>query len=335
MLQNLKDITGSPAHIRIGGTTSNHATWVADQEEAIIQNFAVPGADQPANVTLGPNYLQSFKTFPNGTLYTIGVTFDSGKAGEDATVKEAQAFYECLGDDLFAMEVGNEFDGTPILYLHESYLTDPSTSLSCQPNPTLHIPNLRTGMAQPDRRPHSPCLQQRSLEETFPSRRLRSPRHSRQRHQLQHPNRSLPRPPLNRHRTHLQHAQLLRRSLPPAQAHPRHRPHEPHRPPTHHALPRHLRRPHNRKRHTVHPRRNQQHRLPGPRRRLGRLRRSPLGNRLRAVRRRRPRRRHLLAHGHRVPLQRVAGDAKRDNGGWTAAAVLWQLVRCERAWGRG
>jgi hypothetical protein len=96
MLQNLKDITGSAAPIRVGGTTANHGIWRPEQKEAIIQNFAVAGADQPANVTWGPAYFESFKTFPKG---------------EDATVTEAKAFYEGIGADLFAMEVGNEFDG--------------------------------------------------------------------------------------------------------------------------------------------------------------------------------------------------------------------------------
>jgi hypothetical protein len=112
MLQNLKDLTGTAAPIRIGGTTANHGIYVAGQKEAIIQNFATPGADQPANVTWGPNYLESFKTFPEGTHYTVGVTFDSGKSGEDASVEESRAFYDGIGEDLFAIEVGNEFDGT-------------------------------------------------------------------------------------------------------------------------------------------------------------------------------------------------------------------------------
>lgn len=111
MLQNLKDITGSATHVRVGGTTANHATWIPDQKQAIIQNYAVPGADQPANVTMGPSYLESFKTFPKGTLYTMGLTFDSGSIGEEKTVQEATAFYNGIGDDLFALEVGNEFDG--------------------------------------------------------------------------------------------------------------------------------------------------------------------------------------------------------------------------------
>ncbi|KAH4605407.1 hypothetical protein HBI70_057420 [Parastagonospora nodorum] len=114
MLQNLKDISGSAVPIRVGGTTANHGIWIPNQKEAIIQNFAVPGADQPANVTWGPAYLESFKTFPNGTKYTVGVTFDNGAVGEKATIAEAKAFYEGIGSDLYAMEVGNEFDVFPV-----------------------------------------------------------------------------------------------------------------------------------------------------------------------------------------------------------------------------
>jgi hypothetical protein len=111
MLQNLKDITGSAAPIRVGGTTANHGIWAPNQKEAIIQNFAVAGADQPANVTWGPAYLESFKTFPKGTHYTVGVTFGDGLDGEEATVTGAKAFYDGIGSELFAIEVGNEFDG--------------------------------------------------------------------------------------------------------------------------------------------------------------------------------------------------------------------------------
>jgi hypothetical protein len=128
MLQNLKDITGSAVPVRVGGTTANHAIWTPNQKEAIIQNFATPGADQPANVTWGPAYLESFKVFPKGTKYTIGVTFDSGKKGEEASVAEATAFYKGIGKDLFAIEVGNEFDGM-CYYFRPLYL--PYLTLSC------------------------------------------------------------------------------------------------------------------------------------------------------------------------------------------------------------
>ncbi|KAJ8117474.1 hypothetical protein OPT61_g1336 [Boeremia exigua] len=114
MLQNLKDISGSAVPVRVGGTTANHAIWTPGQKEAIIQNFATPGADQPANVTWGPKYLESFKVFPKGTRYTVGVTFDGGSRGEDRSVTEAAAFLNDIGKDLFAIEVGNEFDVFPV-----------------------------------------------------------------------------------------------------------------------------------------------------------------------------------------------------------------------------
>ncbi|KAF2993348.1 hypothetical protein E8E13_000650 [Curvularia kusanoi] len=98
MLQNLKDISDAAVPIRVGGTTANHAVWIPNQEEAIVQNFATPGADQPAN----------------GTKYTVGVTFNSGKKGQDSSATEAKAFYNGIRKDLFAIEVGNEFDVYPV-----------------------------------------------------------------------------------------------------------------------------------------------------------------------------------------------------------------------------
>lgn len=135
MLQNLKDISGAAVPVRVGGTTANHAIWTPDQKEAIIQNFATPGADQPANVTWGPKYLESFKVFPKGTKYTIGVTFDSGKKGEDNSVTEAEAFYKGIGKDLYAIEVGNEFDGTSLhIDANDERLSVLTPeSLSCRP----------------------------------------------------------------------------------------------------------------------------------------------------------------------------------------------------------
>lgn len=115
MLQNLKRISKAAVPIRIGGTTSNHGIWVPNQKQAIIQNFATPGADQPANSTWGPSYLESFKVLPQGTQYTVGVTFDNRTKGAAATITEAEAFYSGLGDNLFAFEVGNEFDGTNLI----------------------------------------------------------------------------------------------------------------------------------------------------------------------------------------------------------------------------
>jgi hypothetical protein len=62
-------------------------------------------------VAYGPSYLKSFKIFPKGTKYTIGVTFNSGKKGEDKTLVELKVFYDGIGRDLHALEVGNKFNG--------------------------------------------------------------------------------------------------------------------------------------------------------------------------------------------------------------------------------
>lgn len=138
MLQNLKDISGSALPVRVGGTTANHAIWAPNQKEAIIQNFATPGADQPANVTWGPAYLESFKVFPKDTKYTVGVTFDSGAKGENNSVTESAAFYKGIGKDLFAIEVGNEFDGrfttprTPST-IHSDAISQPSPLTATPP----------------------------------------------------------------------------------------------------------------------------------------------------------------------------------------------------------
>ncbi|KAI9159186.1 Beta-glucuronidase [Paramyrothecium foliicola] len=112
MLENLANISGIYPQIRIGGTTSNHATFVSDQVEDIIPNFTLPGADQPASLTWGPSWLENFKNFP--VRYTLGLSFDSGIAGERKTLDEAQAAYEALGETLESFEVGNEFDVFPV-----------------------------------------------------------------------------------------------------------------------------------------------------------------------------------------------------------------------------
>ncbi|KAH8594004.1 hypothetical protein B0O99DRAFT_688030 [Bisporella sp. PMI_857] len=112
LLQNLADIAGSYPHIRVGGTTANHAAYDPNQEEAIILNYTTPGADQPSSLTWGPAWLELFHYWP--TQYTVGITFDSGEKGEQKTVAEAAAITKALRSSLYALEVGNEFDVFPV-----------------------------------------------------------------------------------------------------------------------------------------------------------------------------------------------------------------------------
>jgi len=238
MLQNLKDISGAAVPVRVGGTTANHAIWTPDQKEAIIQNFATPGADQPANVTWGPKYLESFKVFPKGTKYTIGVTFDSGKKGEDNSATEAEAFYKGIGKDLYAIEVGNEFDGTSqhIEAIDEKSRVLILESLSCRPQhyhmvnrpicPRMALPHIR------HRHPRPPQQQ----PQTLPSGCVCLTRHSQRRRILDCTSRHRPRYNIQRSRKNILHAPILRRGVPARQADTRRQRDESHSSDTGHAI---------------------------------------------------------------------------------------------------
>lgn len=130
MLQNLADITGSYPEVRIGGTTANHATFVPSQTEAIVLNFTTPGADQPTSLTWGPSWLDTFKNFPIGTKYTVGLSFNSGESGDSETVSEAVEIFSKLNSSLYAFEIGNEFDGlTPCFCIFAQPSFTPANTL--------------------------------------------------------------------------------------------------------------------------------------------------------------------------------------------------------------
>jgi len=111
MLQNLGDIAGVFPIIRAGGTTQNRNTYIANQTEALIARFSTPGADQPASLTTGPAWFESFQQFPKGTRYIYGLNFYDGEEGKEQTVLQAGAAYRGIGKDLYAFEIGNEVNG--------------------------------------------------------------------------------------------------------------------------------------------------------------------------------------------------------------------------------
>lgn len=117
MLKNLADISGAHPKIRAGGSTQDRATWVKNQTEAIIAQYATPGADQPTSLTIGPAWLESFQTFPEGTDYIYGLSFGDGNEGLQQTLLEAGPAYNALGKTLYAFEIGNEPDGALDLML--------------------------------------------------------------------------------------------------------------------------------------------------------------------------------------------------------------------------
>ncbi|KAK2615776.1 hypothetical protein N8I77_002504 [Diaporthe amygdali] len=113
MLKNLGDLAGSYPIIRAGGTTQNRATYIANQTEALIARYSTPGADQPASLTVGPSWFESFQQFPNGTQYIYGLNFFDGTEGKAQTVLQAGAAYHGIGKNLYGFEIGNEVNGWP------------------------------------------------------------------------------------------------------------------------------------------------------------------------------------------------------------------------------
>ncbi|KAB2571861.1 Beta-glucuronidase [Lasiodiplodia theobromae] len=114
LLQNLFEASGSYPLTRIGGTTQNKNIWIQNQTEALIEIFESPGDDQPTSLSVGPSWLESFQTFPNGTRYIYGLNFIEGDAGIEQDVLQASSVAESLGESLYAFEIGNEFDAFPI-----------------------------------------------------------------------------------------------------------------------------------------------------------------------------------------------------------------------------
>jgi hypothetical protein len=111
LLQNLFDISGAHPIIRAGGSTQNRCLYKSNQTVALIQRFSASSPDQPAALTIGPAWLESFQTFPKGTKYIYGLNFYDGDVGIQETLDEAIPAYAALGDSIYAFEIGNEVDG--------------------------------------------------------------------------------------------------------------------------------------------------------------------------------------------------------------------------------
>jgi hypothetical protein len=110
LLDNIASFSGSKPYIRIGGSTQDNALFVENQQEALILNFATPTADQPANLTFGPKFFDSYQTWP-GTSFTHGYNLKYNSTNDRAALL-AQVPYACasLRNRLIGWELGNEAD---------------------------------------------------------------------------------------------------------------------------------------------------------------------------------------------------------------------------------
>lgn len=111
LLDNIAHYSGSKPYVRVGGSSQDNAYFVASQKEATVLTFATPNADQPANLTFGPAFFESYHTWPN-TTFVHGFNLKANTTGyRDAVIESAQIACRSLRGQLLAWQLGNEPDG--------------------------------------------------------------------------------------------------------------------------------------------------------------------------------------------------------------------------------
>ncbi|KAL0580465.1 hypothetical protein V5O48_001535 [Marasmius crinis-equi] len=108
LLENLKDRTGYPAEVRIGGITADSTYWNASQETALFNFIDDTGALQ--NTTLGPEFWEAVKQLlPEGTEVTFNLNLQDLNYPDTLTMATT-ANQALTPKQLVAMEIGNEPD---------------------------------------------------------------------------------------------------------------------------------------------------------------------------------------------------------------------------------
>ncbi|KAG1750181.1 glycoside hydrolase family 79 protein [Suillus lakei] len=107
LFENLKERTGVPAEVRIGGITADSTFWDPNQEDALY-NF-IDGTGALRNTTLGPQFWNSVKLLPEGTK--IVMTLDLESLNYTGALDMAEAAWTGLGSrQISRFEIGNEPD---------------------------------------------------------------------------------------------------------------------------------------------------------------------------------------------------------------------------------
>ncbi|KAK2755741.1 hypothetical protein FQN54_005891 [Arachnomyces sp. PD_36] len=105
ILDLLHDKTGTPPHIRVGGTSADHIIYNASQEIPVfLSNSSDNGI--PDEVYVGPSWFEGFQNFP-GSLWTFQVAL---RGTIENAVAEAQLCMDHAREFLVAFEIGNEPD---------------------------------------------------------------------------------------------------------------------------------------------------------------------------------------------------------------------------------
>ncbi|KAG1870632.1 glycoside hydrolase family 79 protein [Suillus subalutaceus] len=93
LFENLKDRTGVPAEVRIGGITADSTFWDPNQEAALYNFIDSKGVLR--NTTLGPQFWNSVKLLPEGTK--IVMTLDLESLNYTGALDMAEAAWMGLG----------------------------------------------------------------------------------------------------------------------------------------------------------------------------------------------------------------------------------------------
>ncbi|KAJ7104228.1 glycoside hydrolase family 79 protein [Mycena belliarum] len=119
LLQNLKDRTGVPAEVRIGGITADSTYWNASLDTALF-NF-IDSKGTLFNTTIGPKFWEAAATLlPKGTKMTVNLDLHDFKY--EGALAVAQSALEGLNPgQLVALEIGNEPDHYSPLLSPQAY----------------------------------------------------------------------------------------------------------------------------------------------------------------------------------------------------------------------
>ncbi|KAJ7931441.1 glycoside hydrolase family 79 protein [Mycena leptocephala] len=119
LLQNLKDRTGTPAEVRIGGITADSTYWNASLDTAFF-NF-IDSTGVLFNTTIGPKFWEAAATLlPKGTKITMNLDLHDFKF--QGALSVAQSAIDGLNPgQLVALEIGNEPDHYSPLLSAQAY----------------------------------------------------------------------------------------------------------------------------------------------------------------------------------------------------------------------
>jgi hypothetical protein len=124
LLENLRDYTGVPPWIRLGGNTQDYFKWDENMDEWYWENnpdATGQGAFPSDHMIIGPRYFQALDRFPEGTPLTFGLNlaYEEDDYIDQIVTMATQALERLENPEVISFEIGNE----PDLYLQNGFRT--------------------------------------------------------------------------------------------------------------------------------------------------------------------------------------------------------------------